>query len=161
MSEAEHTDTQGKEEEGKERRRGSRKEKRSGKEVLYAASSFREILSRRSVSSSILSNRSSPNAPRTDNRARRRGGQRPALAACPCASHRQGRLTHDSSHRPRERAVSQKRCPCTSPQHPRRSHLLSHIADAYTALELSVNVCVTDAIVWSTSINFFKRSSPA
>ena len=117
LSEAEHTDIQGKEEEGKERRRGSRKEKRSGKDVLYAASSFREILSRRSVSSSILSNRSSPNAPRTDNRARRRGGQRPALAACPCASHRQGRLTFDSSHRPRERAVSQTRCPCTSPQH--------------------------------------------
>ena len=43
QSEAEHTDTQGKEEEGKERRRGSRKEKRSGKEVLYAASSFRDF----------------------------------------------------------------------------------------------------------------------
>jgi hypothetical protein len=33
--------------------------------------------------------------------------------------------------------------------------MLSHIADAYTALDA---VCVTDAIVWSTSINFFKRS---
>ena len=73
QSEAEHTDTQGKEEEGKERRRGSRKEKRSGKEVLYAASSFRDF-ARFSLddpsASSILSNRSSPNAPRTDNRGR-------------------------------------------------------------------------------------------